>query len=349
MQDPAVKDYVCLQGDFSMTRRDLLIAAAGSAALTSPFFYGLYQMTKTMLAYNAVKNNAIDCSADPLNIRPPFQTILNAQNWILDRLPEDKPLVIIMGEAHGYTLNALLEQAVIRGLHQQQSRHPERSLAVSIECPSNFSEIKHYSTPKDDQSRRQDNVESFKRDGFFIAGYDGCKEILEFCEEANIPTGFHDITMTSEKRIIAASSESRRAINSYHINITGQIVDTESRDHMAVRNLVGVENSISLMRTTGAKTLVVIAGAAHVVGYKNFPYKESLTALFLEKGFAVLPVNMVWDEVSHNIAKEGLQALAEGVAINGMSRRISDHEDRRHTLYQTTRGDVNAASHMNLN
>ncbi len=331
------------------TRRDIFLAAAGSITLTSPQIYVFHEVTEIMRAENAVAQRIIDCSRDPFNIRPAYQAIMHTQNWILDRLPADKKLVIIMGESHNLTLNALLLQASIRELHKQQKANPDRSVAVSIELPSNFSEMKRGVKPSDDQSRMRANVDSFQRDGFFIWGYDGHSACLEFCMRANIPISFHDVTMTPRIEIIAASPESERVINSYPVNVTGQRVNSKSRDHMAVRNMVCVEHVVAQTEASGARIVVVSAGAAHIGGYNKFPYKESLTALFMNRGFSVLPVNMDWSRYSSTLSAEGLSAMAQGVPVQGMAERISDHnDDRRHTFYPETRDIVNARSQMAL-
>ena len=118
-----------------LTRRNFLRGTATK---------GLSAVAKLFLSYvqnqiDTPYQTTVNVGAKPRDLRPIVQAIMEAENWILERMPADQKLAVFLVEEHSFTTHIALHQAVIAA-HLQAKKHPAgqkagRDFAYGYEAP----------------------------------------------------------------------------------------------------------------------------------------------------------------------------------------------------------------------
>lgn len=294
----------------------------------------------------------VDCFLNPWDLRPAINAIMEAQNWILDRLPPHKPLVILIGERHDHQTHALLQQAVLENLYLQNLRWRKRTFAFGFEAAHNF------------VSSSLGTVETDFHGQAIITGFNAIAEKQEelvshyadtfkFCLRNNISVQFNDIASkrNDDVSIIDQTDAfSRKIIEKYAPNLLSKEIlrshpSSNLTDGVMLSNHAIVENAIAHMRSTRAKIYVQHAGTGHIAGYTpvDVRYNDSLCMRFMEQGFAVLPIIPRYEIDKNYIPEDANQILKHSIRIENMAQSSVHKID-----YESVKRLVNRNSSLNL-
>lgn len=306
----------------------------------------------------------VDCSAAPCNLRPALDAIMEAENWILERMPEDRRLVIVFGEGHSYQTHQFLQQALLLRHKEQAQANPERSFAYGYEFEKKFWKR----CPRDSQiqtafeilgqtlglEQNQDHPEVYLN--VFQKLEDthdlkSAKSLIAFCQKEGISVSFNDATsktnLESMHIIMDLEDEQVRRIVASHDNINnrGEIYAIGQRG-MYVRNIAIAENAMEHIAQTNAKIYIQHCGQGHAHGApdKGLPYEQSLCAQFRKQDVEVLSVMFKCDPERYRL---DIPDIAEErpytIVIENMAPALSAIYD-----HNQTRISINRASGLNL-
>jgi len=225
-------------------------------------------------------------NADPFDLRPVVKKIMDMENMILDRLPPDQKLVILVGEYHMNMTHILLIQAVIQA-HKQV---PHR-FALGLELPHDNIDFIDVLMETETLTNEKPHI---------INAMDSYNALFKFCRTQEIDVRFNDLARTDDFRMDADDEMTANIIRKHglprDVSPHECPIDTRTILGMKLRNIGIVENAISHIKKSDARIYIQHCGENHVFGSKlrleNYPYEESLTSLFHQHGFAVLAVSL---------------------------------------------------------
>lgn len=219
----------------------------------------------------------IDCSANPMDLRPAVNEIMNAANWLLERLPADKPLVILAGEEHDRPTHASLKLALLRRFLTEKF-----SICVGLECDYNLPEVREKQA--------------------LVAAYAPLSHGLfqEAAYISSVPVSANDLPKNPNE-ILKPEDPFTKSILSRIVdengNKVGKIV-VEQYSHVLharadfgvfLRN-VGIATKVTQeIKKHKPKIYIQECGSGHIIPYDPNNEQESLASLLSEK-FAVLNV-----------------------------------------------------------
>ena len=258
----------------------------------------------------------LDCQENPYDLRPMVRQIMEAENWLLDRLPPDRPLVIIMGEHHDSQGHKLLQKAVLMAHEEMSGQSKAGKFAFGYE---NYHDYVHRFTGKriDDPN----GCEAVKTHRTYFMGdiHKAKQDLLDYCVDKNISVGFNDVSCTGQK--IDYTDPFTREIVSKHypelLKKTPPDRSSNRRGH-AISNLCIVEKALEHMQRTQARVYIQQCGQAHVFGCKElgYPIEESLSKRFKERGAEILPVICNYEIAEEYIPDEAQEFLERSVILS---------------------------------
>lgn len=266
---------------------------------------------------------------DPLDIRQALEGILSTKNWILERLPEDKPLIIIFAEYHDKPSNIALQQAFIEQASEQSS------IAVGFERPP--SELKKAIARERLTRKFEDTFPSIYNNDFLTTGNRNDRlsqrlakahiyapistgALLNMCFEKKLPISFNDLEKT--KRFLVPSNGSYflstfSRKNHYLMNMNSMSIKekffttTRSPIGMSLRNQAIAYNAINHLQQTEAKVYIQRIGMAHI----DNSNAANITKQFQNSGYPTLTVCLDNDFSSREIPKPRTNSMV----VRGLS------------------------------
>ncbi|PZO79074.1 MAG: hypothetical protein DI626_11690 [Micavibrio aeruginosavorus] len=305
----------------------------------------------------------VDCSAAPFDLRPALDAIMTAENWILDRMPESRKLVIVFGECHSYQTHQFLQQAVLLRHKEQAARDPQKSFAYGYEFEKKFwrrypHNIDLHTEFATIQWERGLNLENDYPE-IYLSAYQklakshdlqGSQPLIALCQREGISVSFNDaasrINLESMRSIIDADDPQVRRIIAEHPALPRGEMYSIGADGMYLRNIAIAENAMEHIGQTDAKIYIQHCGQDHVQGNpdRNMPYGQSLCAQFRQKNVDVLSVVFKCDSEQHRMhAPDVKQEAAHTLIIENMAPALSAIY-----AYDHARRCVNQASGLNL-
>lgn len=288
----------------------------------------------------------IDCSANPYDLRPAADLIIEAAGRMRAELPPGTPLVILMGEKHTCSAHIELQHMVAAKMQAQGQRFcmgyelSANTLAQVI--TTNMPEL----GPLDVEDILDLDVDGV---GGLLSHMTRCVEasdapaaqtnLMAFCYENKIPCIFNDaardfnnqgdgyLDMHNPFNVAAAQACHITKKSGIHIYGPGGI---------GVRNQNMAVRGIAFAASYGMDTIVQNTGRAHVLGQKYGGFDapvQSLMQAYQAVGAAVLPVFITTsghDGGVHTIPDQRLPHLKNGVLIQGLADdefRAESHDD----------------------
>ncbi len=285
----------------------------------------------------------VDCTDAPYDLRPALDAIMEAENWILERMPEDRKLVIVFGEGHSYQTHQFLQQALLLRHKEQAQEKPERSFAYGYEfekkfwkrCPRNSQIQKEFETLEQILGLRQNQdhpevyLSVFQKLGD-THDLKSAKPLIAFCQTEGISVSFNDATskinLESMRTIMDLEDEQVRRIVASHENIHHGEIYATGKDGMFVRNIAIAENAMEHIAQTNAKIYIQHCGQDHVHGRpdKGLPYEQSLCAQFRKQDVEVLSVMFKCDPERHHLdIPNVVQEMPNTIVIENMAPALS--------------------------
>lgn len=301
----------------------------------------------------------INCSANPYDLRPATDLIVDTIHERLTEMPEDKPLVVLMGEEHNTPTHHALQKMVISRLFSGKQH-----FTFASEHPHNFSasrltigNIKTSDFPTDIlnqwnllDNEGQDNLCTYLANSY-IGLYSpvSCKNLYAFCYHNKITSVFNDAAYYKDKK------DPKNRKNNLYLDLNNpmtmiakkvygtkkQKINVTSREGMAIRNIAMAFMALSHAEANHSPLVIQKTGLAHVFGdvsFNNkgekihcFPYQESLYATYKRTGAEVLAVFPTVKKHRYGInhlPENAYNELSRSIVIDG----ISDKGFRFHKL-----------------
>ncbi len=296
--------------------------------------------------------SVVDCREKPYDLRPALNAIMAAENWILERIPPEQKLVIVIGENHIAQSHALLQSTLLKQHSQKMRAKNAPKFAYGMEYPSNFlQEYNKYTQafgyPTDierfhKESNLNGSMDHLKAMLNFIK-MESAKNILELCLKEKIPTGFNDIAIARSyfnygimDPIDQTDSLTKNLVQEHYPHLAGKNIGRVEDPGINLRNLAMVENAMAHMEQTDSKVYIQHCGAHHIAGFDRIEetYTYSLTKLFQERGVAVLPVFLEFAATKEVLPDAAAESIPQSVRITGMdsarSYKMSFETAKRH-------------------
>ena len=223
----------------------------------------------------------VDVEDNRLDLRPIVRAIMTAENWILDRIPEDQKLVVILGENHSLMWHTALQQAVISAHLAAAERREGRNFAFGYELPHNGVVI----ATSDDNLKWTD---------------EGNKNLFRFCVEQGVNLQFNDASHYQDEYDLVFDQQdaftrdiiAKHAPKSLDKKFYRQAENHSFSAGLRLSNMVIAAKASEHMERTGARVYLQDCGLSHALGNRDIkhPYDDSLAAFFKRAGFAVLTV-----------------------------------------------------------
>lgn len=283
----------------------------------------------------------IDCRATPYDLRPAVSAIMMASNWLLEQLPEDQTLIILMGERHRSQTHTLLQKYLLKSLCNQAVKTPEKTFAFGFEGDHNYAFKKQslkdtflsfigYERPTDQRA-----ISAFIRD---VAHAKEKADFFKFCAHEKISVRFNDIANINRSILSPIDQTDAFSLNLIRKNrpdlVGKNILRGNTSDGIALSNLAIVEKAIEHVRETTCRIYIQQCGLSHLFGRKKhiddfldmglfkhireeYAYADSLSARFKERGFTILPVSPNFESHEH-IPDESEVDLRQTIKIVGL-------------------------------
>lgn len=297
-----------------------------------------FSETTIKSARDGIAAHYINCSANPYDLRPVANIIVGAAAQMRAALPDDVPLVILIGETHNMSAHLELQHLVAATLHDRGT-----VFAQAMERPSNA--LAHMMT-------EAMGLDVSHGDGYYdtlipfdprgtasLAASIVCmrpewapvaeKNFNAFLYRNDIPTIFNDAArdFSLNETMLDITDQLVQAGALIYARDDEYVSDAVSTSGMAVRNWVMAKRGLAFMEDHRINVMVQNIGAHHLFGCRNdgYGYTESLSALYKKNGAAVLPVFLASNDPAGGIGiipDAGRADLAHGVLIEGMAGDI---------------------------
>lgn len=230
---------------------------------------------------------------------------MNLKNWILDRLPPNILLIVIVGEAHNLPSHNAFLQALLTSCIAQQNQDPSKSFALGHEKQCNFREWAHqeFKLGLSEQTLTAPDLDGRIALETFLNAPDHSysplskKALAKLCLEHHISTSFNDLANVSKRHenglayaIIDQSDEATQAIVKKYApeHPAEKEITRYSQDEMddlslgiTLSNRSMVENALAHINRTKSRFYLQSCGLKH---------QDELSHFFQEAGCAVLNV-----------------------------------------------------------
>lgn len=273
-----------------------------------------------------------DCSSDPFDVRPLTTAIMESANFILERLPADVPLVIIMGEAHNIPSHSIARAHLLKTLKSQFETNTNLRFAYGIE--DHLSRIDREFFAKSPLSeakiRISGNINGF---GLALAAPLTSQAMAKFLYEEAIETQLNDIRAERNPDIFGTVIDQKDPeTKNFVVKHAPEFVDKriirssdfgyDNRLGLMLSNRMMVKKVTQHIKNTQSKIYVQHCGLTHTFGDRQLanllgsaiPYNESLTYYFREAGYGVLTVMPDFTHIPYaSIETMDNTVLAEGL------------------------------------
>lgn len=264
----------------------------------------------------------INCSANPLDLRPAVDITLKAIDDRLATLPEGTPLVVLVGENHDTPAHRVYQQLLASRLLAR-----ETDFAVAMEWPHNqlavvakeemgipVSKGLYYEISALDTDGRG-VLSAFMGFGTSIYAPLSKHQVIGFCCHNVIKTIFNDAADINGRTALDLRDPFTAAVGR---------ISTAGPDGMAIRNRVMARRGVDYVCRQGLPIIIQPVGLAHVFGWHDQKvfYEDSLCAAYRKAGAEVLPVFITRPAHSYGLNRlpeEAYPALAGSVLIDGMA------------------------------
>ena len=292
---------------------------------------------------------------ESFDLRPVVLAIMQAENWILERLRPKQKLFLIMGEFHINQMDIFLQHAVLNAHVKQAEKKKDRSFALGSELPHNFLHARTGEMRDDPDGVF--GMEAFIENpqGSWASGPSSA--LFRQCLKDGISVGFHDVAQ-KHLHIDLSDPYTSDLVERHSAILHGKDKDKLHRVECpvgsAMSNLSIFERSLEHAERKKAKVYIVHTGFLHVAGSinHNWWYSHSLSKLFLDSGHAVLPVINGYENFGYNLSSEARAMMDRtGVKIRYLERALErngikggfDYMD-----YEEARATVNRYSYYDL-
>ncbi len=263
----------------------------------------------------ALPIHLVDCQDNPFDLSPAVNAIMKAENWLLERMPDDQPLVIIMGEIHEMASHVALQQAVLKAHLEQLQDKPQRTFSFGAESPKTENNDDFVS--EFDMSCRKNNEDAN------LANI----HLYNFLSRHKISFSNNDIPyFWTERGLVIDTDESEFAQYIVKKYAPAEMQDraiyrqSDYRDSslgIALSNRAIVENALVHLERSQSKIYIQKTGLSHVFGEGCCCHKfeDSLVNRFEEAGCTVLPVFPALPDFSWetNIPEEAIPRSIQSV------------------------------------
>ena len=277
----------------------------------------------------------IDCSANPYDLRPAADLIIQAAGRRRAELPPGTPLVILMGENHTCSAHVELQHMVAAKLLEQGQR-----FCVGYELSSNTLTSAMTTNIPNLGPLDSDAILDLDTGGAasLLSYITGCattdaapvaqRNLMAFCYENKIPSIFNDAARDYERQgglyLDMYNSMNVAAAQLCHVAKKNDI-SIFGVGGIGIRNHVMARRGIDFAARQGVDIILQNTGLSHVLGrrYSNFDiHAPSLTETYMAAGAAVLPVFIAG--VGYNDDVDSIPAtrrhyLAQGIVIEGLA------------------------------
>ena len=273
----------------------------------------------------------LDCQENPYDLRPMVRRIMEAESFILDRLPRDVPLVIIIGEHHESQGHALLQKAVLIAHAALRGKSEAGNFAFGYEAAHDYAHKFSGSPIADPHGSQAINLRRRFHAGSARKAH---QDLLDYCVDAKISVSFNDVSC-DHGRIDYRDPLSRAIVKEYNPTLLQKTPPERGADYrgLAISNLCMAEKAMHHIERTQARVYIQQCGQSHVFGDINerYRFEESLSIRFLERGAEILPVICNY-EIAQDYIPEQAEALFDQSVIlsyNDMAPDAIPFEDVR--------------------
>ena len=261
----------------------------------------------------------IDNSQSPLDLRPVVAAIMEAENWILERIPPDKKIVLIAGEVHNDYMHSFLWQALLKAHALQRAQNSDLSFALGYERPKNYTFEK--------SAMAGEKTFSPNTQGYKVERVRKYEDLRDLAAKENISMSSNDISVIPKPRLVKYKIFGKTVLNEtvimsyinqddpfsksivekYRPDLLGKevlrsspvprILDPKKeffeRDGIELSNCAIVVNAIAHMQETNVRIYIQQCGQYHATGFRTAgskAYAKSLSRKFQEAGCHVLPI-----------------------------------------------------------
>lgn len=292
---------------------------------------------------------------NPYDLRPAVTAIVERIEKVRASL-NGKPLIVLMGESHEIAAHSVLTTLTLRALHRQ---NPSK-IAFGVELPYDviIADLLYNNRHTPEEAA-----------GLMMSDYDGQLNLrtyldyiasdmatlshrmtLEFCQSKEISTCFADAAMSKDddNYIDLQDPYNIDVFQKKIENLNTDRVNARSPMGVALRNIIMQERLTTHLRYSGADTMIVSCGAAHVWGDgRNDEYEHSLAAFFHEAGtpcLSVLPIGrIIPPEI---IPDDAATSFADSVIITGLIEKAFFEKMSAHEITHIEK--IMSASGFNL-
>ncbi|MCI5059743.1 MAG: hypothetical protein MRY79_01585 [Alphaproteobacteria bacterium] len=270
----------------------------------------------------------MDCSDNPYDLRPAVNLILDAANKLHMTLPEDQPLVVLIGKFHSISAHVELSHLVSSRLLEN-----EESFMVSCEFPHNhWGMVAKTAICSDIPSDLYYNPSDYDEVGqAFLTGYLGfdsvevspvAKSNLMAFWQKNVIPAFPSDAARKQGVFDLGDQFTAAAVAKYDAPLTSEAIT--QAPGVAARNFAMASLGVRRAKKQGKKIILQPTGLAHLLGWEpeGCEHLESLCQAYKKAGAAVLPVFLVSSDIGLgcNVLPESAhQALPETVVIDGLA------------------------------
>lgn len=258
----------------------------------------------------------LDCQENPYDLRPMVRRIMEAESFVLDRLPSDVPLVIIIGEHHESQGHALLQKAVLMAHAALRGKSEAGNFAFGYEAAHDYAFKYSGETPHDPNGCMAIDLRRRFHSGLARAAH---QDLLDYCVDARISVSFNDVAVDHGK-INYRDPFSRSIVKDYNPALLHKTPPDRAEDYrgLAISNLCMVEKAIRHIERTQARVYIQQCGQSHVFGDvgEQHTLQDSLSIRFLESGFEILPVICNYERAREYIPTEAEALFDQSVIIS---------------------------------
>ncbi|PJB73495.1 MAG: hypothetical protein CO093_00625 [Alphaproteobacteria bacterium CG_4_9_14_3_um_filter_47_13] len=302
----------------------------------------------------------LNCTAHPHDLRPSVDITLKAIDDRLAELPEDKVLVVLIGEIHSFPAHRVYQQLLASRLLARGE-----NFAMAMELPHNSWSIttERIMNVKDSNKRLPPdlyyNCGQYDTDGHgalsaFLAWESTSlspvskENLIAFCYHNNIKTVFNDAAFINGA-LDLRDSFTMEAITDYDCDVKDIGKDCEKS--VAIRNLVMAKHGLDYASKKGVRVLLQSAGLFHIFGLmtansdymvEENSYKDSLCPAYRRAGAEVLPVFTTLPSHKcgiNRIPEESYPELQKSVILEGINERSYNMRKRSHRLSRLWGGE----------
>jgi len=267
----------------------------------------------------------IDCAANPLDLRPAVDAIMESIVRARASLRADEPLFVPITEAHSMPTHIMLQAALLKALRGEYGRdkiafgteQPHNALGACVDSfdvyiPAGVGET---------LSTLDQNGARFLKAGLACADYNYAPvsrwSLEAFLLHQDIVTHFND-TARYNNALDLRDTFTQQVLKDYIPEEFDDVISAHSPYGMFLRNMFMVR---SVLQKQNALVYVQQLGSTHLLGNAEHEYAHSVSHILMEAQKRVLPVFVKEDALGPCvIPPNALKMLRQGVVVEGLSQ-----------------------------